>query len=77
MGNGGSSKKVHPEEAFDAADADKDGKLTPEEFGAMLQAHRACGPPSGRRAGIAASAPRVRRIRSSAARVSRLFPQYL
>ena len=38
MGNGGSSKKVHPEEAFDAADTDKDGKLTPEEFGAMLQA---------------------------------------
>ena len=38
MGNGGSSKKVHPEEAFDAADADKDGKLSPAEFGAMLQA---------------------------------------
>jgi hypothetical protein len=37
MGNSGSSKKVHPEEAFDAADTDKDGKLTPEEFGAMLQ----------------------------------------
>ena len=37
MGNSGSSKKVHPEEAFDAADADKDGKLTPEEFGAMLK----------------------------------------
>ena len=37
MGNSGSSKKVHPKEAFDAADTDNDGKLTPEEFGAMLK----------------------------------------
>ena len=37
MGNSGSSKKVHPKEAFDAADTDKDGKLTPEEFGTMLK----------------------------------------
>ena len=35
----GSSKKVHPEAAFHAADADKDGKLTPQELGAMLQAN--------------------------------------
>ena len=34
----GSSKKVHPEAAFHAADTDKDGKLTPQELGAMLQA---------------------------------------
>ena len=34
----GSSKKVHAEEAFDDADTDKDGKLTPKELGAMLQA---------------------------------------
>ena len=34
----GSSKKVHPEAAFHAADADKDDKLTPQELGAMLQA---------------------------------------
>ena len=33
-----SSKRVHPEAAFHAADADKDGKLTPQELGAMLQA---------------------------------------
>ena len=26
MGNSGSSKKVHPKEAFDAADTDNDGK---------------------------------------------------
>ena len=35
----GSSKRVHPEAAFHAADTDKDGKLTPQELGAMLQAH--------------------------------------
>ena len=34
----GSSKRVHPEAAFHAADTDKDGKLTPQELGAMLQA---------------------------------------
>ena len=34
----GSSKKVHPEAAFRAADTDKDGKLTPQELGAMLWA---------------------------------------
>merc|ERR1712025_1536320 len=34
----GSSKKVHPEAAFHAADTDKDGKLTPQELGAMLRA---------------------------------------
>ena len=34
-----SSKRVHPEAAFHAADTDKDGKLTPQELGAMLQAH--------------------------------------
>ena len=34
----GSSKKVHPEAAFHAADTDKDGKLTPLELGAMLRA---------------------------------------
>ena len=35
---GGSSKKVHAEEAFDDVDTDKDGKLAPKELGAMLQA---------------------------------------
>ena len=34
----GSSKRVHPEAAFHAADTDKDGKLTPQELGAMLRA---------------------------------------
>ena len=34
----GSSKRVHPEAAFHAADADKDGRLTLQELGAMLQA---------------------------------------
>ena len=34
----GSTKKVHPEAAFHAADTDKDGKLTAQELGAMLQA---------------------------------------
>ena len=34
----GSSKRVHPEAAFRAADTDKDGKLTPQELGAMLRA---------------------------------------
>ena len=34
----GSSKRVHPEAAFHAADTDKDGKLTLQELGAMLQA---------------------------------------
>ena len=34
----GSSKRVHPEAAFHAADTDKDGKLTPQELGALLQA---------------------------------------
>ena len=34
----GPSKKVHAEEAFEDADTDKDGKLTPKEVGAMLQA---------------------------------------
>jgi len=34
----GSSKRVHPEAAYHAADADKDGKLTLQELGAMLQA---------------------------------------
>ena len=34
----GSSKKVQPEAAFRAADTDKDGKLTPQELGAMLRA---------------------------------------
>ena len=34
----GSSKRVHPETAFHAADTDKDGKLTLQELGAMLQA---------------------------------------
>ena len=31
----GSSKRVHPEAAFHAADTDKDGKLTPQELGAI------------------------------------------
>ena len=34
----GSSKKVHPEAAFRAADTDNGGKLTPQELGAMLRA---------------------------------------
>eukprot|EP00964_Phaeocystis_antarctica_P128029 scaffold91754_cov60-Phaeocystis_antarctica.AAC.1 len=34
----GPSRKVSPEEAFDEADTDKDGKLTPKELDAMLQA---------------------------------------
>ena len=34
----GPSKKVHAEEAFEDADTDKDGKLTPKELGAMMQA---------------------------------------
>ena len=34
----GSSKRVHPEATFHAADTDKDGKLTPQELGAMLRA---------------------------------------
>ena len=34
----GSSKRVHPEAAFHAADTDKDGKLTLPELGVMLQA---------------------------------------
>ena len=33
-----SSKRVQPEAAFHAADTDKDGKLTPQELGAMLRA---------------------------------------
>ena len=33
-----SSKRVHPEAAFHAADTNKDGKLTLQELGAMLQA---------------------------------------
>ena len=32
------SKRVHPETAFHAADTDKDGKVTLQELGAMLQA---------------------------------------
>ena len=31
----GSSKRVHPEAAFHAADTDKDGKLTSQELGAI------------------------------------------
>ena len=38
MGCLGCSKKVSPEEEFNAADTDKDGKLTSKELGAMLQA---------------------------------------
>ena len=34
----GPSRKVSPEEAFDEADTDKDGKLTPKELDTMLQA---------------------------------------
>ena len=34
----GPSRKVSPEEAFDEADTDKDGKLTVKELGTMLQA---------------------------------------
>ena len=33
----GSSKRVQPETAYHAADTDKDGKLTPQELGAMLR----------------------------------------
>ena len=38
MMRAGSSKKLHSETAFHAADTDKDGKLTLQELGAMLQA---------------------------------------
>ena len=33
----GSSIRVHAEAAFNAADTDKDSKLTPQELGAMLR----------------------------------------
>ena len=39
MMRAGSSKKLHPETAFHAADTDKDGKLTLQELGVMLQAN--------------------------------------
>ena len=39
MMRAGSSKKLHSETAFHAADTDKDGKLTLQELGVMLQAN--------------------------------------
>ena len=38
MRAGSSKKKLHSERAFHAADTDEDGKLTPQELGAMLRA---------------------------------------